>query len=137
MNSFVIYFVGLLACVAAQSNYDTQANSVEYAGEGLPESTILDGRGGELDEIAPIIFRNRTKAALNCAAGFMQVRTKTINYHQCGLMIVADVYYVQSAYSIFAVSWVQLLINWKFESNNVVCDRSAISSSSGHNSYCT
>lgn len=69
----LILFTGLLTCVTTQSNYDNQANSIEYAGEGLPESTILDGKVTKLDDIAPIIFLNRTKAALNCAAGFMQV----------------------------------------------------------------
>lgn len=28
-----------------------------------------------MDDISPIIFLNRTKAALNCAAGSMEVRT--------------------------------------------------------------
>lgn len=78
MNSFAIYFVGLLVCVAAQSNYDDQANSVEYHGGGLPPATVLDGKVTQLDEIAPIIFLNRTKAALNCAAGFMQVRQRRL-----------------------------------------------------------
>ena len=30
----------------------------------------------KLDDLSPIIFLNRTKAALNCAAGFMQVELK-------------------------------------------------------------
>lgn len=37
----------LLWCAAAahaQSNYDSQANNIEYQGEGLPEETLLDGK---------------------------------------------------------------------------------------------
>lgn len=64
----------IIGAASSQSNYDTQANSIEYTGDGLPESTILDGKVTKLDDIAPIIFLNRTKAALNCAAGYMQVR---------------------------------------------------------------
>ena len=75
--------LGLLDCVAAQSNYDDRANSIEYAGDGLPESTILDGKVTKLDDIAPIIFLNRTKAALNCAAGFMQVNQTS--FYSCNL----------------------------------------------------
>ena len=63
----------LIGTAVSQSNYDNQANSIEYTGDGLPESTILDGKVTKLDDIAPIIFLNRTKAALNCAAGYMQV----------------------------------------------------------------
>jgi hypothetical protein len=33
-----------LACALAQSNYDSQANNIEYQGEGLPEQTVLDGK---------------------------------------------------------------------------------------------
>jgi len=65
-----------LATVAvAQSNYDQVENSIEFPSpdRGLPESTVLDGKVTKLDELAPVIFLNRTKAALNCAAGFMQV----------------------------------------------------------------
>ncbi|XP_053670854.1 uncharacterized protein LOC128721154 [Anopheles nili] len=60
----------------AQSNYASQANSIEYQGEGLPEEATLDGKVTKLDDLSPIIFLNRTKAALNCAAGFMQVELK-------------------------------------------------------------
>lgn len=38
----------VLACALtvahAQSNYGSQANNIEYQGEGLPEQTILDGK---------------------------------------------------------------------------------------------
>ncbi|XP_060836213.1 uncharacterized protein LOC132918860 [Rhopalosiphum padi] len=68
-----------LATVAvAQSNYDQVENSIEFPSpdRGLPESTVLDGKVTKLDELAPVIFLNRTKAALNCAAGFMQIELK-------------------------------------------------------------
>jgi hypothetical protein len=64
-----------LSSSLGQSNYADQANSIQYVpGEGLPESTILDGKVTKLDDLSPVIFLNRTKAALNCAAGYMQVR---------------------------------------------------------------
>lgn len=62
--------------VTAQSNYASHANSIEYQGEGLPEEATLDGKVTKLDDLSPIIFLNRTKAALNCAAGSMQVELK-------------------------------------------------------------
>ncbi|KAH9629607.1 hypothetical protein HF086_002543 [Spodoptera exigua] len=66
----------VLACALtiaqAQSNYGSQANNIEYQGEGLPEQTVLDGKVTKLDDLSPVIFLNRTKAALNCAAGSMQ-----------------------------------------------------------------
>lgn len=65
-----------LAYVNAQSNYGSQANNIEYQGEGLPEQTVLDGKVTKLDDLSPVIFLNRTKAALNCAAGAMQVELK-------------------------------------------------------------
>ncbi|KAM3956259.1 uncharacterized protein ACR2FA_009771 isoform 1-T2 [Aphomia sociella] len=70
----------VLACALvvaqAQSNYGSQANNIEYQGEGLPEQTVLDGKVTKLDDLSPVIFLNRTKAALNCAAGSMQVELK-------------------------------------------------------------
>lgn len=33
-----------LATAQAQSNYGSQANNVEYQGDGLPEQTVLDGK---------------------------------------------------------------------------------------------
>ena len=62
-----------LEVVLAQSNYADHANSVEFNNVGLPDSTVLDGKVTKLDDISPVIFLNRTKAALNCAAGYMQV----------------------------------------------------------------
>lgn len=59
-----------------QSNYANQANNIEYQGEGLPDQATLDGRVTKLDDLSPVIFLNRTKAALNCAAGSMQVELK-------------------------------------------------------------
>lgn len=63
----------LAGWAAAQSNYADHANSIEFPNEGLPDSTVLDGKVTKLDDLAPVIFLNRTKAALNCAAGYMQV----------------------------------------------------------------
>lgn len=63
-------------CSSAQSNYASHANSIEYQGNGLPEEATLDGKVTKLDDLSPIIFLNRTKAALNCAAGSMQVELK-------------------------------------------------------------
>lgn len=34
----------------------------------------------KLDDISPLIFLNRTKAALNCAAGSMQVSSMTFYF---------------------------------------------------------
>uniref|UniRef100_T1IAP4 Uncharacterized protein n=1 Tax=Rhodnius prolixus TaxID=13249 RepID=T1IAP4_RHOPR len=62
--------------VNGQSNYGSQANSIEYSNEGLPDSTVLDGKVTKLDDLSPVIFLNRTKAALNCAAGYMQIELK-------------------------------------------------------------
>lgn len=66
-------FTSLLALTAAQSNYNDQANNIEYQGDGLPPEATLDGKVTKLDDLSPIIFLNRTKAALNCAAGSMLV----------------------------------------------------------------
>lgn len=62
--------------ITAQSNYASLANSIEYQGDGLPEEATLDGKVTKLDDLSPIIFLNRTKAALNCAAGSMNVELK-------------------------------------------------------------
>ena len=57
-----------------QSNYDSQANSIEYDQQsGLPPSTVLDGKVTQLDDIKANISLNRTKAFLNCSRGSMQV----------------------------------------------------------------
>jgi len=69
-----VLLVGAAQC---QSNYDSQANSIEYnANEGLPESTVLDGKVTKLDDLSPVIFLKKTKATLNCAAGFMEIELK-------------------------------------------------------------
>ncbi|XP_072935298.1 uncharacterized protein pot isoform X2 [Epargyreus clarus] len=65
-----------IAAARAQSNYDSQANNIEYQGEGLPEQTVLDGKITQLDSLSPVIFLNRTRASLNCAAGSMQMDLK-------------------------------------------------------------
>ncbi|XP_016995252.2 uncharacterized protein pot [Drosophila takahashii] len=61
---------------AAQSNYVQHGDSGNYTTNGLPEEATLDGKVTKLDDISPLIFLNRTKAALNCAAGSMQVDLK-------------------------------------------------------------
>ncbi|SPP88747.1 Hypothetical predicted protein [Drosophila guanche] len=69
----------LLICsgqAAAQSNYVQHGDSGNYTTNGLPEEATLDGKVTKLDDISPLIFLNRTKAALNCAAGSMQVDLK-------------------------------------------------------------
>ncbi|XP_045541904.1 uncharacterized protein LOC106711540 [Papilio machaon] len=66
----------LSAAAYAQSNYDSQANNIEYQGEGLPEQTVLDGKVTKLDDLSPVIFLNRTRATLNCSAGSMQIELK-------------------------------------------------------------
>ncbi|XP_023160303.2 uncharacterized protein LOC111592369 isoform X2 [Drosophila hydei] len=60
----------------AQSNYVQHGDSGNYSTNGLPEEATLDGKVTKLDDISPLIFLNRTKAALNCAAGSMQVDLK-------------------------------------------------------------
>lgn len=74
MRLFTIFFLAPL--VLCQSNYDLQANNVEYVNNGLPEQATLDGKVTKLDDLQPVIFLNRTKAALNCASGSMQIELK-------------------------------------------------------------
>lgn len=73
MNMRVLLLFAAASLAAGQSNYASQGNSIEYSNEGLPDSTVLDGRVTKLDDLSPVIFLNRTKAFLNCAAGYMQV----------------------------------------------------------------
>lgn len=74
MWQILLTSVALLgSLILGQSNYADQGNSIEFANEGLPDSTILDGKVTKLDDLRPNIVLNRTKAALNCAAGYMQV----------------------------------------------------------------
>ncbi|XP_030379483.1 uncharacterized protein LOC115627796 [Scaptodrosophila lebanonensis] len=73
--------IGLLLVICAdfgatQSNYVQHGDSGNYTTNGLPEEATLDGKVTKLDDISPLIFLNRTKAALNCAAGSMQVDLK-------------------------------------------------------------
>nr|CAD7398149.1 unnamed protein product [Timema cristinae] len=84
MGRLVPLLLPLLCCVLlsqpslnlAQSNYASQANDIEYIGDGLPDSATLDGKVTKLDDLSPVIFLNRTKAYLNCGAGSMQVDLK-------------------------------------------------------------
>ncbi|XP_050308997.1 uncharacterized protein LOC126745278 [Anthonomus grandis grandis] len=77
MSSIIVLLLfGLLVRATAQSNYADQSNNVEYIGEGLPPEATLDGKVTKLDDLSPVIFLNRTKAALNCAAGSMLVELK-------------------------------------------------------------
>ncbi|XP_066139986.1 uncharacterized protein [Euwallacea fornicatus] len=78
MSSIRFFFIitNVLILVTGQSTYNDQANNVEYQGEGLPPEATLDGKVTKLDDLSPIIFLNRTKAALNCAAGSMLVELK-------------------------------------------------------------
>lgn len=71
-----VLLVSLAALVAGQSNYANHGNSIEYTGSGLPEQATLDGKVTKLDDLSPVIFLNRTKAALNCAAGSMEAELK-------------------------------------------------------------
>ncbi|KAL1489290.1 hypothetical protein ABEB36_014215 [Hypothenemus hampei] len=73
---FIITLTSTLASTLPQSNYADQTNNVEYQGEGLPPEATLDGKVTKLDDLSPVIFLNRTKAALNCAAGSMLVELK-------------------------------------------------------------
>lgn len=70
----VCLLLPIIAIVSSQSNYADQANSIGYQGEGLPPEATLDGKVTKLDDLSPVIFLNRTKAALNCAAGSMLVK---------------------------------------------------------------
>ncbi|KAF5280635.1 hypothetical protein FQA39_LY05283 [Lamprigera yunnana] len=72
----IVSILCLWKLVASQSNYADQANNIEYVGEGLPQFSTLDGKVTKLDDLSPVIFLNRTKAALNCAAGSMQIELK-------------------------------------------------------------
>ncbi|XP_068159512.1 uncharacterized protein pot [Drosophila tropicalis] len=75
-----LLLLALICCsgqqAAAQSNYVQHGDSGNYTTNGLPEEATLDGKVTKLDDISPLIFLNRTKAALNCAAGSMQVDLK-------------------------------------------------------------
>ncbi|CAH1401147.1 unnamed protein product [Nezara viridula] len=72
----VLLLLGAASLASGQSNYASQGNSIEYSNEGLPDSTVLDGRVTKLDDLSPVISLNRTKASLNCAAGQMQIELR-------------------------------------------------------------
>lgn len=59
-----------------QSNYNQQALSIEYEGEGLPQFGTLDGVVTELDTLSDKINLNRTEALLACAAGQLSIDLK-------------------------------------------------------------
>lgn len=63
----------------AQSNYNKQAISIEYEGEGLPLFGTLNGTVTELDNLPPSINLNRTGAELGCSSGYMNV---ALNFKQ-------------------------------------------------------
>lgn len=47
MNMALLWCVFAACAVTvarAQSNYGSQANNIEYQGDGLPEQTVLDGK---------------------------------------------------------------------------------------------
>lgn len=69
-------FLLVISGCHGQSNYASRTNSIEFPNEGLPDSTLLDGKVTKLDELSSVIFLNRTKANLNCASGYMQVGTQ-------------------------------------------------------------
>ncbi|XP_071447505.1 AF4/FMR2 family member 1 [Hetaerina americana] len=82
MRFFVLGLLLLVPASEGQSNYASHGNSIEFEAPseennfGLPQQTILDGKVTKLDDLSPVIFLNRTKGALNCAAGIMQVELK-------------------------------------------------------------
>lgn len=76
LRTVLLVLYAFSTTVQGQSNYASQANNIEYQGEGLPEQATLDGKVTKLDDLSPVIFLNRTQAALNCAAGSMQVQLK-------------------------------------------------------------
>jgi hypothetical protein len=55
--------------VEKTANYDKQAISISYEGDGLPAFGFLNGTVQELDEIPSTIMLNKTKATLNCSSG--------------------------------------------------------------------
>lgn len=70
------FFVLFLGQALAQSNYEKQAPSITYEldDEGvLPAFGTLNGSVTELDTIPATIMLKKTKAVLNCSAGYMNV----------------------------------------------------------------
>ena len=56
------------------SNYNDQAISISYEGEGLPLFGTLNGTVTELEQLPPSINLNRTDAELGCGSGYMNVK---------------------------------------------------------------
>merc|ERR1712038_1245016 len=73
-----MWFFTLLWCglALAQSNYEKQAPSITYELEDegiLPAFGTLNGSVTELDTLPATIMLKKTKAVLNCSAGYMNV----------------------------------------------------------------
>lgn len=75
LPALLLLSCSLWAATVAQSNEGQFDNSISYPNpsDGLPKTTVLDGKVTSLDELSTTIVLNRTRASLNCAAGFMQV----------------------------------------------------------------
>ena len=70
--------------VSGQSNYDKQAISISYEKPdsetgGLPQFGTLNGTVTELNDISSTILLNKTRADLNCSAGFMSIKMEFQN----------------------------------------------------------
>jgi len=76
MNGLIWLILGLSRHVTSAGNYDQQALSIEYEGEGLPEFGTLNGTVTELDTLSSSITLNKTDATLNCSAGYMNIGLK-------------------------------------------------------------
>ena len=85
-----MWVFALAACLMVgvsngQSNYDKQAISISYEkpegddGTGLPQYGTLNGTVTELNDISSTILLNKTKADLNCSAGFMSIKMEFQN----------------------------------------------------------
>ena len=61
------------------TNYNQQAISINYEGEGLPTHGTLNGTVIELDALLPTIALNKTEAYLECSSGFMNIK---LNFKQ-------------------------------------------------------
>lgn len=69
-------FTLLIKCNSGQNNYDKQAPSITYEFEDeahLPAFATLNGSVTELDNLPATIMLKKTKAVLNCSAGYMNV----------------------------------------------------------------
>ena len=66
--------VAFFATTSANNNYGQQAKSISYEKKELPAFGTLNGTVTELDLISSEIKLNRTKAFLNCSAGFMNIK---------------------------------------------------------------